>query len=174
LTARRMVIRAKPLGSPSFEKKRTGVWQIADDTLRKTTMVLRANMLEILLQLEPLDDSYRFAGPFLSRPQRSLKLFGMIRVWSDRGLGIVYGAALGGWAFLITDSILRLSVASSMLSPLKVVIPVVIAFAFIWQVEAWDKETEKPEVMPPKIQKLIEVDRSKERGISSPRRSRKE
>ena len=30
-------------------------------------------MLEILLQLESLDDRYRYAGPFLSRPQRFVK-----------------------------------------------------------------------------------------------------
>ena len=72
-------------------------------------------MLEILLQLESLDDRYRYAGRFLSRPQRNLKLFGMIRVWSDRGLALVYGAALGGWAFLITNSILEMGGKSSMI-----------------------------------------------------------
>jgi hypothetical protein len=123
------------------------------------TMILRAKMLEILLQLESLDHRYPYAGPFLSRPKRTLKLFGVIRVWGDRGLAIVYGAALGGWAFLITRSLLAIIAVSQPISTiLNTGIPVVVALAFIWQVQAWDKETEKLDTLPPRIQKLIEVD----------------
>jgi len=122
-------------------------------------MILRAKMLEILLQFEPLDDSYRYGGPFLSRSKRTLKLFGIVRVWGDRGLAIIYGAALGGWAFLITRSLSTLMVVSQPVSViLNIVIPVVVTLAFMWQVQAWDKETEKSDVLPAKIQKLIEED----------------
>ncbi|HLO31464.1 MAG TPA: hypothetical protein VK249_20100 [Anaerolineales bacterium] len=126
------------------------------------TMILRAKMLEILLKLESLDDRYQYAGPFLSRPQRNLRLFGTIRVWSDRGLAMIYGAALGGWAFLITNSILQIANKSSpLLSTLMIGIPVIVAIAFIWQVHAWDKETENLYTLPPKIQKLMEVEPKK-------------
>ncbi|GAB4413206.1 MAG: hypothetical protein Fur0044_07540 [Anaerolineae bacterium] len=127
------------------------------------TMILRAKMLEILLQLEPLDDSYRYGGPFLSRSKRTLKLFGVIRVWGDRGLGIIYGAALGGWAFLITRSLTTLMAVSQPVSiTLNAAIPVVVTLAFMWQIQAWDKETEKLDILPPKLQKLIEEDSKNE------------
>lgn len=123
------------------------------------TMILRAKMLEILLQLESLDDSYRYAGPFLSRPKRTSKLFGVIRIWGDRGLAIVYGAALGGWAFLITRSCLEIiHVSQPVSTTLNVGIPFGVALAIIWQVQAWDKETEKLDNLPSRIQNLIEFD----------------
>ena len=107
-------------------------------------MILRAKMLEALLQFEPLDEKQRYDGPFLSRPERTLKLFGVVRVWSDRGLALVYGAALGGWAYLIANALLTYVAVSLPLSIIiSVGIPVGVALAFIWQVHRWDKETEK-------------------------------
>ena len=127
------------------------------------TMIARAKMLETLLEFEPLDDRYRYAGPFLSRPERSLKLFGVIKVWGDRGLAIVYGAALGGWAFLITSSLLAfIAVSLPVLITINVGIPVIVSIVFIWQVHQWDKETDKIDTLPPRIQKLIQVDRQNE------------
>jgi hypothetical protein len=121
-------------------------------------MILRAKMLEALLQFEPLDEKQRYAGPFLSRPPRTLRLFGVARVWSDRGLAIVYGAALGGWVFLITNALLKIVAVSPLLSiSISIGIPVGIALAFIWQVHRWDKETEKDAILPSRIQKLLEV-----------------
>jgi hypothetical protein len=82
---------------------------------------------------------------------------GVIRVWGDRGLAIIYGATLGGWAFLITRSFLiGLDVSQPVSIILNVVISVVVTLAFMWQVQAWDKDTEKLEVLPPKMQKLME------------------
>jgi hypothetical protein len=122
-------------------------------------MILRAKMLETLLKLEPLDNRYRYAGPFLSRPERTLKLFGVIRVWADRGLAIIYGAALGGWAFLITNSLLMIVVVSPLLTIIMSVgIRVAITLAFMWQVDRWDKETEEITSLPSKVQKLIQLD----------------
>ena len=126
------------------------------------TMILRAKMLEILLKLEPLDDRYRYAGPFLSRPERTLKLFGTIKVWGDRGLAIIYGPTLGVWAFLITNSLLALKPVPSPISTMIVVgVPIFVALAFIWQVDRWDKETERIASLPPKLQRLIEETKEK-------------
>jgi hypothetical protein len=107
-------------------------------------MILRAKMLETRLELEPLDKEHRYGGPFLSRPGRTLKLFGVIKVWGDRGLAIVYGATLGGWAFLITSSFMRLITVSQQVSiAINIVVPFIVALAFFWQAHKWDLETEK-------------------------------
>jgi len=106
-------------------------------------MIQRAKMLETLLQLESSNDGHQYAGPFSSRPGRILKLFGVITVWGDRGLALIYGTALGAWAFLITNSLLTFVVVPLPTSIiLNVGIPVIVASAFIWQVHKWDKATE--------------------------------
>jgi len=127
------------------------------------TMIVRAKMLETLFEFEPLDDRYRFGGPFLSRPERTLKLFGIIKVWGDRGLAIVYGATLGGWAFLITSAVLTYIVLARPTSLIiNIGIPIIIAIAFIWQLHKWDKETEAFEELPSRIQQMIQDDMKKE------------
>jgi hypothetical protein len=121
-------------------------------------MIVRAKMLETLLELESLDDGYRYGGPFLSRPDRTLKLFGVIRVWGDRGLALVYGAALGGWAYLISSSLLDfVTVSCPIKIAINVGIPGIIALAFIWQVHEWDREAGKTDALSPKIQKLLQA-----------------
>ncbi|MGZ4399930.1 MAG: hypothetical protein ACXVYM_03580, partial [Gaiellaceae bacterium] len=40
-------------------------------------------------------------GLFTQRPARSVRLFGLVGVVHDRGLGLVYGAALAGWSYLV-------------------------------------------------------------------------
>src|SRR5262249_32025029 len=119
--------------------------------------------LETLLQLEPSDDGNHYAGPFSSRPGRSLKLFGIITIWADRGLAIIYGAAIGGWSFLITSSLLAIVVVSlSMSIIINVGVPVVIAVAFIWQMHKWDTATEKT---PSNNHKLKKPDPKGEKGL---------
>lgn len=123
-------------------------------------MVRRAKMLEALLELEPLDDArHRYAGAFLSRPKRTLLLFGVFRVWHDRGLAIVYGAVLGAWAFLITSSLLAFTAISSsaIITAINVGVPVIVAVAIIWQVHRWDEVTDEMGALPPRIQELIQV-----------------
>lgn len=108
------------------------------------TMILRAKMLETRLEFESLDNEHQYGGPFLSRPERTLKLFGVITVWGDRGLAIVYGATLGGWVFLITSSLIRLITVSPQVSiTINIVVPFIVAAAFFWQAHKWDLETEK-------------------------------
>ncbi|MGZ4358315.1 MAG: hypothetical protein ACXVY8_05270 [Gaiellaceae bacterium] len=40
-------------------------------------------------------------GLFTQRSVRSVRLFGLVGVVHDRGLGLVYGAALAGWSYLV-------------------------------------------------------------------------
>jgi|WetSurMetagenome_2_1015567.scaffolds.fasta_scaffold06681_6 hypothetical protein len=45
-------------------------------------------------------------GLFKNRPERKLWLFGKINIWHDLGLALIYGASLGGWFFVIIDSLI--------------------------------------------------------------------
>jgi hypothetical protein len=71
-------------------------------------VVHRAEALERMLGLAPVLDPERGRGGlFGERPPRSLTLFGMLAVRHDRGLGLVYGAALAGWTYLVVWGLLR-------------------------------------------------------------------
>lgn len=76
----------------------------------------RAKWLELLLGLPLCTQQEQVGGLFNERPaskphstkhDRTIKLFG-ITVKHDRGLAIIYGAALGGWVFIIVNSLLTL------------------------------------------------------------------
>jgi hypothetical protein len=61
------------------------------------SLVERAAMLEQKLGL----------GLFNERPLDNVTLFGMVAARHERGLGLVYGAALGGWTYLTVWGALR-------------------------------------------------------------------
>jgi hypothetical protein len=46
-------------------------------------------------------------GLFGDRPRRMPTLFGLVAARPDRGLGLVYGAALAGWTYLVVWGALR-------------------------------------------------------------------
>jgi hypothetical protein len=46
-------------------------------------------------------------GLFSERPPASLRLLGLVVVNRDRGLALVYGAALAGWSYLVAWGVLR-------------------------------------------------------------------
>ena len=48
-----------------------------------------------------------FGGLFSERPGRALRLFGLAPIDRDRGLALVYGAALAGWTYLVAWGALR-------------------------------------------------------------------
>jgi hypothetical protein len=56
----------------------------------------RARELEQRLHL-PLG-----GGQFQQMPPKDLKFLGWMKVWSDRGLALIYGTVLTAWVFLIT------------------------------------------------------------------------
>lgn len=41
-------------------------------------------------------------GQFPRLPPEGLKFLGLMKVWSDRGLALIYGTVLAAWVFLIT------------------------------------------------------------------------
>lgn len=68
------------------------------------SIVHRARWLEALLDLPICTEGKLTGGLFNERPGRALKFLGIVTIWHDRGLAMVYGAALGGWALIIAYS----------------------------------------------------------------------
>ena len=46
-------------------------------------------------------------GLFRERPPRTVRLFGLFPLGLDRGLSLVYGAAVAGWSYLVAWGLLR-------------------------------------------------------------------
>jgi len=61
----------------------------------------RAQQIEGRLGLLSIDGGTGAGGLFSERPGRTLRLFGLARVDRDRGLTLVYSAALAGWTYLV-------------------------------------------------------------------------
>ena len=71
-------------------------------------VVHRAELLERKLGLASMLDAEATPGGLLSeRPWQRLTLFGMLAVRHDRGVGLVYGAALAGWSYIVAWGALR-------------------------------------------------------------------
>jgi hypothetical protein len=71
----------------------------------------RAKFLEELLGFVSHRNKQKPGGLFLSRPERKLKFLGFILMWHDRGLSIVYSAALSSWIFLTVHGVLTSNLA---------------------------------------------------------------
>jgi hypothetical protein len=69
--------------------------------------VHRAKELERRLQFISIFDETKAGGLFSERPGRGFRIFGLARVWHDRGLSLVYGAAIGGWSYVVAWGALR-------------------------------------------------------------------
>jgi hypothetical protein len=67
----------------------------------------RAKELEARLGLVSIFHSSTAGGLYTERPGRSVRLFGITAAAHDRGLALVYGAALGGWSYLVAWGGLR-------------------------------------------------------------------
>ncbi|MBD0290127.1 MAG: hypothetical protein ICV74_02630 [Thermoleophilia bacterium] len=61
----------------------------------------RARVLERRLGLRSAVDDERLGGVFSERPQGSPRFFWRTTVWHGRGVALVYGAAFGGWSYLV-------------------------------------------------------------------------
>ncbi|MFC1823129.1 hypothetical protein ACFL9T_10600 [Thermodesulfobacteriota bacterium] len=48
-----------------------------------------------------LEEELCISSTFSQRQPRSLKLFGLVTIWHDRGLALIYGSVLGAWIFPI-------------------------------------------------------------------------
>jgi hypothetical protein len=63
--------------------------------------VHRAKVLEERLQLASVRSEEGKGGPFTERPARTVRLLDFMTVSHDRGLALVYAAALAGWTYLV-------------------------------------------------------------------------
>jgi hypothetical protein len=86
------------LGILLYELRNTQVYDYA---------LQRAKALEARLELVSIFQSSTGGGLFAERPGRSLRVFGITAAAHDRGLALVYGAALGGWSYLVAWGALR-------------------------------------------------------------------
>jgi hypothetical protein len=86
------------LGIVMYELRNTQLYDYA---------VHRAKELERRLQFVSVFDETNAGGLFSERPDRTFRIFGVARVWHDRGLALVYGAASGGWSYVVAWGALR-------------------------------------------------------------------
>ncbi len=83
---------AATLGVVLYEVRNT---QLYDYALR------RAKELEARLGAVSIYDASGPGGLFTERPGRDIRVFGLALAGHERGLAIVYGAALAGWGYLV-------------------------------------------------------------------------
>ena len=69
--------------------------------------VLRAKNLEEKLGFVSIFEPGAPGGLFSERPGRDLRVFGLAGVGHDRGLALVYSAAIGGWCYIVAWGALR-------------------------------------------------------------------
>jgi len=69
--------------------------------------VLRAKSLEEKLGFVSIFEPGAPGGLFTERPGRDLRVFGLAGVGHDRGLALVYSAAIGGWCYIVAWGALR-------------------------------------------------------------------
>jgi hypothetical protein len=89
---------AATLGVVLYEVRNT---QLYDYALR------RAKELEARLGAVSIYDASGPGGLFTERPGRDIRVFGLALAGHERGLAIVYGAALAGWGYLVAWGALR-------------------------------------------------------------------
>lgn len=65
------------------------------------SLVHRAQELESQMGLPSALGSKTSGGLFGERPGRTMRFLGVLTPTHDRGLALVYGAALGGWSYLV-------------------------------------------------------------------------
>src|SRR5829696_1392730 len=97
------------------------------------------------------------------------KLFlGFLSVWHDRALALVYGAAVGGWFFIVINSLLgvignlypntihKLGLDSIVTNLVSILSAVIVASLFIWAFHSAGKGTNQIDIsdLPNKLQKL--------------------
>lgn len=65
----------------------------------------RAKALETQLDMPLFSAGMPRGGLFNERPDRELKVFGLVTVWHDRALALIYGPAVGGWVYLVINAL---------------------------------------------------------------------
>jgi hypothetical protein len=96
---------AATIGILVYEIRNTQIYDYA---------IHRAQALERRLGLASVFDPQATGGLYTERPGRTVRLFGIGRVGQDRGLAVVYAAAVGGWSYVVAWGLLHaLGVASA-------------------------------------------------------------
>lgn len=67
----------------------------------------RARHIESALRLPSADDRSPDGGLYSEEPTNELRLFGFASINRDRGLSLVYSAAIAGWSYLVAWGALR-------------------------------------------------------------------
>lgn len=86
------------LGIVVYELRNTQLYDYA---------VYRAKELERRLGFVSVFDDTQAGGLYTDRQGRSVRIFGLAAVGHDRGLSLVYGAAVGGWSYIVAWGALR-------------------------------------------------------------------
>ena len=89
---------AATLGVVLYEVRNTQLYDYA---------IRRAKDLEARLGAVSIYGSSGPGGLFTERPGRDIRVFGLALAGHERGLAIVYGAALAGWSYLVSWGALR-------------------------------------------------------------------
>ena len=90
--------RSATLGVVLYEVRNTQLYDYA---------VRRSKELEARLGAVSIYDPSGPGGLFTERPGRDIRVFGLALAGHERGLAIVYGAALAGWSYLVAWGALR-------------------------------------------------------------------
>ena len=107
--------------------------------------IFRAKHLERLLKMPRLSPfgctpKITYGGLFNERPLRP-ELFGLLPIWHDRGLALIYSATIGGWSYIIVYSYSQLKqgeefhVLSNAISPFKFSIAIALIIGTIFLIE---------------------------------------
>jgi hypothetical protein len=136
------------LGITFYDRRNTQIYDAIN---------LRAKSLEALMSLPRLGNTqFRRSGPLLHRPKRTVKLFGVFKIWHDRGLGVIYSTALAAWAYLAVSGVVHhFGVPTICRLWLQFGIPLIVWLAFLYDYHRCDTATDDAKVMPVKIKKLL-------------------
>lgn len=136
------------LGITFYDRRNTHIYD---------AISVRAKSLEALMALPRLGNPrYRRSGPLLHRPERTLKLFSMWKMWHDRGLGIIYSTALAAWVYLaVSGATHYFGVTTKCRHLLEGGTPLLVWVLFLLDYHRCDIATDPTKALPPQIQKLV-------------------
>lgn len=139
------------LGITIYDQRNTQIY----DAMQK-----RAKMLEGLMGFPPLNaEAKRCGGAFLDRPDRGRRLLGLILMWHDRGLAIIYSAVFAGWAYLMTKGLTEtLPMTPRTVGWTLVLVPSSVFCLFVVALERFDDPTDVPEALPAEIRARVFIE----------------
>jgi len=73
-------------------------------------------------------------GPLVGAAGRTPRLYGVVPASHRLGVGLVYGAALGGWVYLVVWGALRAAGVGSSARAVGLAVGVIAALGVVWQI----------------------------------------